>query len=218
MQEQITFKNYWKRKTLLRTAVPDFPVKRWWPTNALCESEKVCFEAAREARNILDFGAGNLQIMEKFKAAGFRGEYDTLDIGEEFSYSFRSLDEVSKTYEAILCLDVIEHLPLAEGLGLILRLVDLLTPGGVLLIQTPNARCVRNPLSWDMTHVHIYNAHDLWAYLSSLGLRTKGYRIVFQAANTSRLRYAWFLVCAFVITRILGCDYADNILMIVQKP
>jgi len=46
---------------------------------------------------------------------------------------------------------VIEHMPLGEGLDRLQRMTALLGPGGVLIVQTPNARGIRNPLGRDMT-------------------------------------------------------------------
>lgn len=153
--------------------------------------------------------------MKKFRDAGFHGIYHTQDIGDEFNYYYKDISEINISYDAILCLDVIEHL---DGLSLIFKMVNLLKPGGVLIIQTSNARCIRNPLSWDMTHVHLYNLPDLWAFIKIWSLETTGYRIVFTC-NSSRWQQwnTWILLKRFIISRILSCDYADNIAIIAKK-
>src|SRR5262249_55469439 len=106
---------------------------------------------------------------------------------------------------------------LEEGLALIHNLIELLSPRGVLVIQTPNAACVRHPLSWDMTHLHCYKIADLWAYLTHFGLDVKGFRVVFGPPSRSPIAYIRFLAGAYITTRLLGCDYADNILLIAHK-
>jgi Methyltransferase domain len=212
------YDGYWLRKKLLIDGAPDFPVRWWWQeATALCEIERVYFDAIRHAQTALDVGAGDLRMMRKFKGAGFRGRYDTQDIGTEYPYTFRSLDEVTSHYDAILCLDVIEHLPLRDGMGLLHRLIDLLAPGGTLVIQTPNARCVRAPLGWDISHVHCYNAPDLWAFFTSKGLSTTACLVPFRAATftpQSRLRF----MLQSITARIMRVDYADNIAVIATKP
>src|SRR5687768_10945262 len=106
------YANYWKRKQL-RAQAPRFPVVRWWVTDDLCENEAVIFEAVRGAASLLDIGAGDLRVMRKFLRAGFAGEYYTQDVGTEYPHTYADLAEVARTYDAVLCMDVVEHLPLA---------------------------------------------------------------------------------------------------------
>ena len=208
---------FWKRKQLLAERTIKFPLRHWWDEEGLSEIEQIYFEAIRRADRLLDVGAGNLRMKRKFQGAGYSGIYDTLDIGQEYSYTYTDLSQVTGRYGAILFLDVIEHLPLNAGLQMLDRLCALLSPGGVLVVQTPNARCVRNPLSWDMTHLHCYNGGDLWAYLQCRGFETQAYRVVFNRRFRSPVALAGSLVSAFFITRILGCDYADNIALVATK-
>ena len=217
MTKALEYRNYWERKQLLAGGVPAFPVKNWWETESLSEVEEIMLSAVMDAGKLLDVGAGDFRVKRKLELHGYGGLYHTQDIGDEFTYTYRSLDEIHETYDAILCLDVIEHLTLQDGLGLLNRLAELLSPDGVLVIQTPNARCVRNPLSWDMTHVHCYNGHDLWAYLSQLGLDVQGFRVAFRVPSKNPIKALRFAASAFFISRMLGADYADNILMLARR-
>lgn len=209
--------SYWERKRLLAGPLPQFPVRRWWPTDALSEIEQICFDAVRGAPSLLDVGAGDLRVREKFRRAGYAGEYHTLDIGGEYEHTYGSLAEVGRPYDALLCLDVLEHMPLEAALEAIDRMVSVLAPGGTLVIQTPNARCIRNPLAWDMTHVHCFNIADLWAYLSAAGLRVEAYRVVFTFARRGVAERVRAAAAAFVTSRLLGMDYADNLVLIGRK-
>jgi len=114
-------------------------------------------------------------------------------------------------------LDVIEHLLLPDGLALVHKLINLLEIGGFLVLQTPNARCVRNPLISDMTHLHCYNLADLWAYLTALDMKVDGYRVVFGNKSQSWLQRFADILPKYIITRILGLDYADNIMMLAFR-
>lgn len=211
------YAKYWERKRLMANGVPRFPVRRWWPSDGLSDIEQVLFDAVREAGSLLDVGAGDLRVMQMFQQAGFLGEYHTQDIGHEFAYTYQSLDDVDRGYDAVLCLDVLEHLPLNDGLQLLERLVSLLNPGGRLIVQTPNARCVRDPMSWDMTHVQLYNIFDLWAWLSCQGLDVQGYRVQFVPSPPGPLRRLHMAAHAWFVSRWLGCDYTDNIVLIAQR-
>jgi 2-polyprenyl-3-methyl-5-hydroxy-6-metoxy-1,4-benzoquinol methylase len=190
---------------------------RWWNTAELSEVEQLFFNQLKNCDTVLDVGAGDLQMKRKFQQAGYYGEYHTQDIGEEFQYTYKTLEEISQKYSAILCLDVIEHLHLSEGLALMHQLFNLLETDGVIIIQTPNGRCVRSPFASDMTHVHCYNLPDLWTYLTCMDLQVEGYRVVFELENKTWIQKIVGLLGKYIITRILGLDYADNIVLIARK-
>lgn len=212
------YETYWKRKELLRRSWPSFPVRRWWETDELCDIERVYFDAVREKRSVLDVGAGDLRVMRKLQRAGYSGEYHTQDIGKEGRYTYQDLGEVKRTYGGVLCLDVIEHLPLIEGLTMIKRMISLLDPGGALVIQTPNAAFIPDPRSWDMTHLQTYNIQDLWAFLICEGLGVDGYRVVLGEQSPGLIVSARTAIVAYVKRRILGCDFANNIAIVARRP
>jgi hypothetical protein len=206
------------RKKLLRQGTPRFPVRRWWETDHLCEIEQIYFDAIRTSPSVLDVGAGDLRIMGKLQRAGYAGEYHTQDVGTEGVYTYRDLEEIRRPYGAILCLDVIEHLTLRDGLTLIRKMISLLREGGVLVLQTPNASYVPDPRSWDMTHVQTYNPGDLWAFLTCEGLETTAYRVVLRDRDPGPIASTRMAITAYVKRRVLGCDYANNIAVIARKP
>ena len=212
------YATYWRRKQLLAGPVPHFPVKKWWATEGLCEIEEIMYDAVRQSRSLLEFGAGEMRVERKLKVAGYAGEYHTLDTSSQGEYTYGRIEEVNRCYEAILCLDVIEHLPLNDALELINALVAKLSPGGTLAIQTPNARCVSNPMAWDMTHLHCYSITDLWAYLSALDLRVVGYRVCMVPQRPTLSDELRHHMKRLATTRVLGCDFADNIVVIARKP
>ena len=184
----------------------------------MCEIEQIYFDAIRASSSVLDVGAGDLRIMNKVQRAGYGGEYHTQDVGTEGTYTYRDLDEIRRRYGAILCLDVVEHLTLREGLTLIRKMISLLEGGGVLVIQTPNASYIPDPRSWDMTHMQTYNPGDLWAFLTCEGLETTAYRVVLRDRNPGPIDSARLAITAYVKRRVLGCDYANNIAVIARKP
>ena len=218
MASHPAYETYWKRKELLKSSWPTFPVRRWWETDGLCDIERDYFDSVREASSILDVGAGDLRVMRKLQAAGFRGEYHTQDIGPEGVYTYRDLSEVRRTYDAILCLDVLEHLSLIEGTTLLQKMIALLSSGGRLVLQTPNAAYIPDPRSWDMTHVHTYNIQDLWAFLSCEGMDVRGFRVVLGPERTKPFETVRLAIVAYVKRKILGCDFANNIAIIARKP
>jgi 2-polyprenyl-3-methyl-5-hydroxy-6-metoxy-1,4-benzoquinol methylase len=211
------YSNYWKRKEILKTQIPHFPVLKFFISSGLSPIEKKYWSVVKDAQSILDFGAGDLWMMKKLQAHGYKGVYETLDVADGFDYTYKTLDQVKKKFDVIICLDVLEHMPLNDGLGLLQGLVALLNKGGTLILQTPNARCIRHPLSWDMTHVHCYNLPDLWAYLSSMDLKVEGMRVVFTPEKIGFWKKLQNLIGQIIITKFLGSDYADNIALLARK-
>lgn len=208
------YARYWERKRLL-SSCPHFPV-------ITCSGRfdgsvlQTVSQAIRNAQSLLDIGAGNLAMRDALRRDGYRGDYATLDVGEEFQHDYASLDEVRSSFDAVLLMDVLEHVPLAIGLDMLERAARLLNPKGVLILQTPNGRCVRSPFTSDMTHVQSYNLPDLWAHVSAMGLEARGYRVAFSGRGDWASR-ARALPARWVITRLLGLDYADNILLVATQ-
>lgn len=215
---QIAYRDYWKRKTLLNRQSPSFPVLNWWPGEGTSPAESWFLKKIRNTHRLLDFGAGDMKYKKKLRENGFQGQYFSYDIGIEFPYDYYSPEEITTTFDAILCMDVIEHLALEEGLKVLEFLIGRLNPGGFLVVQTPNARCIRHPDSWDMTHIHSYNAGDLWSWLSCQGLSTELRRVRFTQKNAGPFVKIKQFASAVFVSQILGADYADNILAVAQKP
>src|SRR5437868_2317768 len=110
MTSDIAYRNYWQRKQLLSTSCPHFSVVHWWESKSLCEVDRIILEAVRDKLNLLDVGAGDLRVKNKLLRAGYQGNYETQDPGYEYEYDYKDLSDVQKSYDAILCLDVLEHL------------------------------------------------------------------------------------------------------------
>src|SRR6476659_5654685 len=118
------FSGYWQRKRLLET-VPHFEHIQWWKTAGFSDLEERFWQELSVSNSILDVGAGDLRLMKKFVQRGYKGTYHTMDIGDEFEYTYSDLRQVGDArYDGIVCLDVIEHLPLPAGLELIRTLVS----------------------------------------------------------------------------------------------
>lgn len=215
--QNLVYLNYWKRKQLARQP-PAFAVRRHrWDIDDLSEAHSLIYDAIARGRSVLDVGAGSMRFMQLVQRRGFNGTYHTQDIGNEFEYTYTDLDQVFQTYDVVVCMDVLEHLTLSDGVAFLHRLLSLVSPGGVLAIQTPNANFHRHPLSWDMTHVHAYNPVDLWSYLTALGTQTTVYRLELGPPPTSLRDRLHARIRAWIASE-MQLDHCENLLALVTKP
>ncbi len=212
--------NYW---TFLRIrdrygAMPQ-PVRKYWADpDALNEVDRTVFDAIFGCRTVLDLGAGDLTMKRKVLRYGFPGRYLTLDPSKEFDYDFHTLDEVPDgSVDAVVILEVIEHIALANVFGFLDTVERKLKPDGRLIISTPNAEYIGSIWAADMTHVHAYRGIDLAALLDLKGFQSALYRIGWispRASVRERLRYH----AARLLTRgILQVDYARGVLVVATR-
>ncbi|MEY4576483.1 MAG: hypothetical protein RL701_1186 [Pseudomonadota bacterium] len=98
------------------------------------------------------------------------------------------------SFDRIACLEVIEHIHLAQARVMLATFAKLLKPGGKLLVSTPNARSAWPAIEWLLDrlkltaalegeqHVITYNARTLSDLALSVGLTPLASRTLFIAA------------------------------------
>jgi SAM-dependent methyltransferase len=182
----------------------------------LNEYEQVIFDRTRHTARLLDFGGGDNRLKRKFLAAGYRGRYETLDISSEEQHEYASLSEIKGEFDAILCLEVIEHMSLNDYVDLMDAFGKILSPGGVLVISTPNPLCVVPMWAGDPGHVQQYPIADLAADFVIRGHDVEAFRVRYGAwprGIRSRLRFFAMRALCY----LLSVDYAHGILVIGKK-
>jgi len=211
------YSSYWRRLELRKQAgVARARKLRWYPDAGLNGVEREIFRAIRHARRVLDFGAGDLTLKRKFRAAGFSGEYLTLDISPEHRHDFRDLSEVDSVVDAILCLEVIEHMDLAAFQPLMRRFSALLAPGGQVVLSTPNPACIISMWAKDAGHIQQYPLHDLVTHFVADGFSVSAYRVIYGPPVRSLHRAARYFAQR-VLCNILAVDYAEGLMVIARK-
>jgi len=179
----------------------------------LNEIQKIIFDRTRNAPRILDFGAGDNRLKRKFLAAGFQGSYETLDFADSEDHNYSSLSQVTGRFDAIFCLEVIEHMSLNEYVDLMDDFGRLLNPGGLLVISTPNALCVVPMWSLDTGHIQQYPLADLAADFVVRGYEVEAFRI-WHGPWPSGIRKRLRLLSMRGLCYLLSVDYAHCIAVI----
>ncbi len=181
----------------------------------LNEMEQAIFGHASHASRLLDYGAGDKRLKGKFLAAGFKGRYETLDMSAEDEHEYSSISQVKGQFDAILCLEVIEHMSLNDYVDLMDEFGKLLDPGGTLIIGTPNPLCVVPMWAGDPGHVQQYPLSDLAADFVVRGYEVEAYRVRYGAWPKGLPRLRFFAMR--VLCYLLSVDYAQGLVVIGKR-
>lgn len=212
------FQNYWRRIRLRDKALAiPAPCVYWQRTRAFNQVEQLIWRRVRNAGRLLDFGAGDQSLRRKFLAAGYAGSYETLDVSREFPTTWSDANEIEGPFDAVICLEVLEHMPLEEGLVLRERLLSWVGRGGWLILSTPNPACILSSFCRDETHLHLYPLHDLLTWLLSAGLVPEARRIKLLPDRLSITMRARFLAQR-LLCYLIGVDRADGLLVMARRP
>ncbi len=181
----------------------------------LNEMEQAIFNHTRHAGRLLDFGAGDKRLKSKFLAAGFQGRYETLDMSLEDQHEYSSVSQITGQFDAILCLEVIEHMSLNDYVDLMDEFEKLLNPGGTLVIGTPNPLCVVPMWAGDPGHVQQYPLADLAADFVVRGYSVEAFRVRYGAwpKGIPKLRFLAMRVLCY----LLSVDYAHGLVVIGKR-
>ena len=197
------------------------PVLPWWmsaPDEPLNPTERAIFDHISATSRLLDVGAGDRRIQKKLVAAGYRGRYETVDLSPEYSPDHLDLAEVpAAAYDAVMALEVVEHLPLSEFDGFVDGLLRALAPGGRLVVSTPNAAFYAPVYFQDLGHVHAYEAPGLAAYLELRGVPCQVFRVDWRARRESPRERARRHAVRFITRGLLQVDYARGVLLLGQR-
>jgi SAM-dependent methyltransferase len=166
------------------------------------------------AETILDVGAGDRYWRDVLERLEINASYQSVDVESEHAHDFDNFFAIESCFDAILMLELIEHLPLETALRFLSHAVSLLHPEGVLVLGTPNPAHAHRVWSADFTHIRPWPARDLWAILLVAGLQdVEVYR---QMLTNPRRRLTMPLQRA--LSKLLELDPAHGLLAFARKP
>lgn len=128
----------------------------------------------RPEHSILDYGCGSGHLLRFLRWKGFSdlAGYDA------HSAAFADPAPLGRRYDCVIAQDLIEHV--ADPVALLRQLAELLRPGGILIIGTPNADGIDLGRPEDFRHAlhqpyhrHLFSQAALRAQTEALGLRER---------------------------------------------
>jgi 2-polyprenyl-3-methyl-5-hydroxy-6-metoxy-1,4-benzoquinol methylase len=161
---------------------------------------------------VLDAGAGDRSLAGKLAREGLPVSYVSADPGG--GADFPSVAEAKGPFDAVFLFEVVEHLDPDAGIGLVRSVREVLKPGGLLLVSTPN---VFKPGQFllDATHRTPYAWDELGALCLAAGFGLEG---LFRVYNASAWRMLWDLFLLRPLRRLLEIDAARSVIAVARKP
>jgi 2-polyprenyl-3-methyl-5-hydroxy-6-metoxy-1,4-benzoquinol methylase len=123
-----------------------------------------------------------------------RNEYGDLD---RLSFEVADLraPRTDEPFDAIVCMDVIEHLSVPDGRKMLESFHGAMQPGGLLVIGTPNARSAEFASKRrTATHEHEYGHGEFKAALADVFGRSMMFSMTDESVSTGFGELAWYLM------------------------
>lgn len=159
---------------------------------------------------VLEVGAGDGRLQKRLPEST---TYETMDVDPETNPTYTSLDAVDSTFDAVVAIEVVEHLEV-EAIGPWLEtLVSKLKPGGRLMLTTPNVFCPSVYLR-DATHKTPLAYDELGGLVTAAGAEVEAmYRIDGDALLkrfVNRFVLGW-------VYRLMRLDHAQRIAVVARR-
>jgi Methyltransferase domain len=167
-----------------------------------------------ESARVLEIGAGSRRLKSKMTGYWGQFEYRSCDIDTRFNHDFSDIDSVTGEFDLICALEMIEHVTLEEAHRLLSRCFDLSVAGGQIALSTPNIYYPPDYLR-DATHRTPFCHDELGGLLQLCGYETTA---VYRLYHDSILKKFVKRVLLYPIFRILGIDFAHQIMVVGRKP
>ena len=185
--------------------------------------------AFRGAR-MLEIGCGTGILLQEARQRGWRA--DAIELSPEMAAVARrnnpeakivtgdilSQEPVGGAYDAVISLDVLEHV--LSPMTMVENCRELLKPGGLLLLQTPNTCSLRSRIrgpSWDMLdsrqHLNLFSPDALQVLLTTVGFDI----LEMSTVSGTGLEKGVAAVAAGIKQSLLGLFNLGNALVVVGR-
>jgi len=210
--------NYWK---MLTKKVPK-PIKLFidlnWREKTNAKSlkiGKIWLDYLTNVDSILDYGGGNRMTGLMLENLGWSGTYDIVDMSENVNPEYKDLTEVKKTYDMIVCLQVIEHMYFEDFLKFIKDLTSKLKKGGVLVIGSDHPAHPGHLWNVEMGHVKAYPFYNLHQFIQMNNFDYSGSKIILQYIDHPKIiKYILYYIRKIIFSFLGLSPYLSYIIFI----
>lgn len=203
----------WSNLYQHRKAIADGFAAGIWSVPLEKRYHTVLDRLGRRGMRVLEVGAGARALQQRLEARWGEVDYMSCDIDQSQPHDFYNIDEVTGSYDLVVGLEVIEHLPLDAAKHLVARAWDLLEPGGRIALTTPNTFYPPAYLR-DATHITPFCFDELGGLLRAAGFEVTG---LFRLHHDALLKKLLKRVLLYPLYRIVGIDFAHQIMVVGRK-
>ncbi|MCR4318507.1 MAG: methyltransferase domain-containing protein [Planctomycetes bacterium] len=161
----------------------------------------------------LELGAGDRRLKTKLEKMLGEVEYKSFDVDLNNPHDFARLDDVSGEYDLVFLLEVVEHVRPEIVTAMFRKAMDVLRPGGRIVVTTPN---IYSPPSYLRCAEHVTH----WCY-DELGgvLQSTGFEVtdVARVYNDSVFKCVVRRFLFYPVFRIVGIDFSRQIVIVGKK-
>ena len=186
---------------------------RIWSLSVRRRYLDLVLENCQNGQTYLEIGAGQRRLAQHLIEYVPESVYKSMDVDARQTHDYYSLEDIEETFDRIFMFEVIEHLPMAEGLDMLRRLHELLNDGGKLLMTTPN---IWFPPAYlrDATHRTPYAYDELGALVTTAGFEVD---TIVRLYNDPIHRKICHRFLFYGIHRLLGIDFSRQIMLVATK-
>jgi SAM-dependent methyltransferase len=163
--------------------------------------------------SVLDVGATDRRHRRRLESLGPAVRYASLDVDRTLVHDYHEFAELDRTFDAVVCLEVLEHVDPATGLGIVRDCAAACRPGGFVYLSVPN--CLVPSAQMEFTHRTAITHLDLGALCRLAGLEVlQMSRIVRGSPRTRwihrRLLGRWH--------RFMKTDFCASVACLARRP
>ena len=188
--------------------------KKIWNLPIAKRYSSVLHQFGRDHARVLEIGAGDRNLSNRLKIWWPNTEYKSYDVDQTIQHDFHDLTEVTGQYEIICMFEIIEHVKPEVAIEILAKSYEVLAPGGLIFITTPNVYYPPTYLR-DATHTTPWCYDELGAIAIMVGFQINNMYRLYHDSLIGKLLHR---VIFYPFHRVIGIDYSKQIMFVGIKP